>query len=109
MSCAPYGSAAGVYDSTKEVRRPSHIEGAPSPRNASAYSVKHAGDVKAKIIFDGRRNPGGEGKRKPQPEKPRSLKADERAMVERRARQQMLDDYLLLKGLRRFGSTVKKA
>ena len=40
--------------------------------------------------------------------KTRQPKADERAMVERWARQQTLDDYLLLKGLRRFRSTVRR-
>jgi hypothetical protein len=70
--------------------------------------VKHVGDVKAKTIFDDRRNSGGEGKRKRRPGKTRQPKADERAMVERWARQQTLDDYLLLKGLRRFGSTVRR-
>ena len=97
-----------LYATTEKVPRPSHIEDAPTPRNASAYSVKHVGDVKAKTIFDDRRNSGGEGKRKRRLGKTRQPKADERAMVERWARQQTLDDYLLLKGLRRFGSTVRR-
>jgi hypothetical protein len=99
----------GLYAGTEEVLRPSHIEDAPSPRNALAYSLKHVGDVKARAIFDDRRNAGGEGKRKRRPGKPRQLRAEERTTVERWARQQRLDDYLLLKGLRQFGSTVRKA
>jgi hypothetical protein len=98
----------GLYATTEEVPRPSHIEDAPTPRNASAYSLKHVGDVKAKTIFDDRRNSGGEGKGKRRLGKTRQPKADERAMVERWARQQTLDDYLLLKGLRRFRSTVRR-
>ena len=98
----------GLYATTEEVPRPSHIKDAPTPRNASAYSLKHVGDVKAKTIFDDRRNSGGEGKRKRRRGKTRQPKADERAIVERWARQQKLDDYLLLKGLRRFGSTVRR-
>ena len=97
-----------LYATTKEVPRPSLIKDAPTPRNTSAYSLKHVGDVKARTIFDDRRNAGGEGKRKRRPGRPRQLKADERAMVERWAQQQRLDDHLLLKGLRRFGSTVKR-
>ena len=93
----------GLYAATEEVLRPSHIADAPSPRNALAYSLKHVGDVKARAIFDDQANAGGKGKRQ------RWLKAEERAMVERWAQQQSLDDYLLLKGLRRFGSTAKKA
>ncbi len=92
----------GLYAATDKVLRPVHVRNAPSPRGALAYSSKHVGDVKARAIFNGQEDAGGNGKR------PRWLKAEERAIIERWARQQSLDDHLLLKGLRRFGGTVRR-
>jgi hypothetical protein len=91
-----------LLTTTELVPYPSHTKDAPSPRGALAYAVKHVGDIRARAIFDGRAGGRDKGKRW------RQLKADERAMVERWAQQQTLDDYLLLKGLRRFGSAVKR-
>jgi hypothetical protein len=64
--------------------------------------LKHVGDVKVRAIYDKKGDAAGQGKRK------RRLKAAERVMLERRAQQQTLNEYLLLKGLRRFGSMVKR-
>jgi len=92
----------GLYAATEEVEWPVHVRDAPTPRGALTYSLKHVGDVRARAIYVRKGNAAGEGKRK------RQLKADERVVLERWARRQRLDGYLLLKGLRRFGGTVKR-
>jgi hypothetical protein len=92
----------GLYAATEKVACPVHVRDAPSPRGALAYSLKHVGDVKVRTIYDKRGDAAGQGKRK------RRLNPAERVMLERRAQQQTLDEYLLLTGLRRFGSMVKQ-
>ena len=71
--------------------------------------MEHIGDVKVRAIFDRKGNAAGKERNTQQPGKrKRRLKADERAMLERWAQQQTLDEYVLLKGLRRFGSKVRR-
>ncbi len=90
------------YRATRLVRKPHDVREAPTPRNALAYALKHADDIRADVVL---REPAG---RRRHFLKERWLKAEERAELRAFMAGHGIGDLLLLIGLRRFGRALRR-